>query len=74
MGRVANAAHKKHPVNSYQLRRACREVQKLYLNIQGIQDQLSWAINGNSADAIESHRQALLSEVGRIEGAAAREA
>jgi hypothetical protein len=47
---------------------------RLYLNIQGIRDQLSWALSGNSADAIESHRQALLSEVGRIEGAAAREA
>jgi hypothetical protein len=33
MGRVANAAHKKQPANSYQLRRAWPEVQKLYLNI-----------------------------------------
>jgi hypothetical protein len=44
------------------------------LNIQGIRDQLSWAPKGNSANAIASHCQALLSEEGRIEEAAAREA
>jgi hypothetical protein len=44
------------------------------VSIKGIREQLNWALNGNSADAIKSHRKALLSEVERIEGAAAREA
>ncbi len=44
------------------------------MNIEDIREQLSWALNGNSAEAIKSHRKALLSEVERIEGAAAREA
>jgi hypothetical protein len=74
IGRVLNAAHKKQPLNSYLLRRACPEIQELYLIIQGIQDRLSWALDYDSADAIESHHQALLSKVRRIEGAATREA
>jgi hypothetical protein len=44
------------------------------LNIQGIREQLNCALDDNSANAIESHCQALLSGVERIEGAAAREA
>jgi hypothetical protein len=44
------------------------------VNIQGIQEQLSWALSDDSADAIKSHRQALLSEVEQVEGAAVREA
>jgi hypothetical protein len=44
------------------------------VNIEGIREQLSWALNGDSAEAIKSHRKALLSEEERIEGAAAREA
>ncbi len=62
------------PVNSYQLRRACPEVLQLCMNIQGIREQLSWALSDNSADGIKSHHQALLSEVERIEGAAVLEA
>jgi hypothetical protein len=56
------------------IRGASPEIQKLYLNIQGIQEQLSWALDGDSTDAIEIHCQALHSEVERIEGAAAGEA
>ena len=74
MGRVANAAHNEQPADSYQLRRACPEVLKLCVNIKGIREQLSWALNGDSADAIDIHHKALLSEVEWIEGAAAREA
>jgi hypothetical protein len=74
IGRVADAAYKVQPVNSYQLRRACPKVLQLCVNIQGIREQLSWALSDDSADAIKSHRQALLSEVERIEGAAVREA
>jgi hypothetical protein len=44
------------------------------VNIEDIRKRLSWALNGDSAEAIESHRKALLSEVEQIEGAAAREA
>jgi hypothetical protein len=44
------------------------------VNIEDIRKRLSWALNGDSAEAIKSHRKALLSEVERIEGAAAREA
>ncbi len=53
------------------MRRAFAE---LCVNIEGIREQLSWALDSDSAEAIESHRKALLSEVERIEGAAAREA
>jgi hypothetical protein len=74
MRRVANAAHEKQPANSYELRRACPDVLELCMSIKGIPEQLSWALNGDSADAIKSHRKALLSEVERIKGAAAREA
>jgi hypothetical protein len=74
IGRVADAAHEEQPVNSYQLRRAWLEVLQLCLNIQAIREQLSWALSDDSANAIKSHRQALLSEVERIEGAAVREA
>jgi hypothetical protein len=70
IGRVADAAHEEQPVNSYQLRRACPEVLQLYVYIQGVREQLSWALSDVSADAIKSHRQALLSEVEQIEGAA----
>jgi hypothetical protein len=68
---IANAAHQERPANGYELRRACAE---LCVNIEDIREQLSWALNGDSAEAIKSHREALLSEVERIEGAAAREA
>jgi hypothetical protein len=71
IGRVANAVHEEQPANSYELRRACAE---LCVNIEDIREQLSWALNGNSIEAIKSHRKALLSEVEWIEGAAAREA
>jgi hypothetical protein len=53
------------------MRRACAE---LCLGIEGFRERLSWALEGDSVEAIESHREALLSEVERIEGAAAREA
>ncbi len=69
--RVTNAAHEEQSANSYELRRACAE---LCVNIEDIREQLSWALNGDSDEAIKSHRKALLSEVERIEGAAAREA
>jgi hypothetical protein len=52
MGRVVNAAHKEQLVNSYQVGRACPEVLQLCVNIQGIREQLSWALDGDSADAI----------------------
>jgi len=74
IGRGANTAHEEQPVSSYQLRRACPEVLQLCVSIQGIREQLSWALSDDSADAIKSHRQALLSEVERVEGAAVREA
>jgi hypothetical protein len=48
MRRVANAAHEEQPANSYELRRACAE---LCVNIEGIREQLSWALNGNDAEA-----------------------
>ncbi len=44
------------------------------MGIEDFRERLSWAFDGDSAEAIESHRKALLSEVVRIEGAAAREA
>jgi hypothetical protein len=68
IARVANAAHKERPANSYELRRTCAE---LCVNIEDIRERLSWALNGDSAEAIKSHRKALLSEVERIKGAAA---
>jgi hypothetical protein len=71
IAQVANAAHEEHPANGYELHRACPE---LCVNIEDIRERLSWALNGNSAEGIKSHRKALLSEVERIEGAAAREA
>ncbi len=71
IARVANAAHEERPANSYELRRACAE---LCVNIEDIRSRLSWALNGDSTEAIKSHRKVLLSEVERIEGAAAREA
>jgi hypothetical protein len=43
------------------------------VSIEDVREWLSWALNGDSAEAIKSHREALLSEVERIEGAAARE-
>jgi hypothetical protein len=75
MGRVANAAHEKQPANGFQLQGACPEVLGLYLNILSIRQRLRCALrDGDSADAIESHCQELLSEMVRIEGAASREA
>jgi hypothetical protein len=74
MGQVANAAHEEQPANRYQLQRTCLEVLKLCVNIKGIREHLSWALVGDSANAIKSYRLVLLSEVERIEGAAAREA
>ncbi len=44
------------------------------MGIEGFRERLSWALKGDSVEAIESQREALLSEVERIEGAAAREA
>ncbi len=41
------------------------------MSIEDIRKRLSWALNGDSVEAIKSHRKALLSEVERIEGAAA---
>jgi hypothetical protein len=67
MGRVANAAHEEQPANDYQLRRACPEVLKLCVNIKGIREQLSWALNGDSADTTKSHRIVLFSEIERIQ-------
>ena len=74
IGRGADAAHEEQPVNSYQLRRDCPEVLQLCVNIQGIREQLSWALSDDNADAIKSHRQALLSEVEQVEEAAVQEA
>ncbi len=71
IARVANAAHEEQPANGYELRRACAD---LCVNIEDIRKRLSWALNGDSAETIESHRKALLSEVERIKGAAAQEA
>jgi hypothetical protein len=44
------------------------------VGIKNIRERLSWALKGDSVEAIESHREALLSEAERIEGAAAQEA
>jgi hypothetical protein len=71
IARIANAAREERPANGYELRRACAE---LCVGIEDIRERLSWALNGGSAEAIKSHCKALLSEVERIEGAAAREA
>jgi hypothetical protein len=68
---LADASVEERPANSYELRRACAE---LCVNIEDIRERLSWALNGDSAEAIKSHRKVLLSEVERFEGAAAREA
>jgi hypothetical protein len=69
--RTANAAHQERRAKSYELRRACAE---LCVGIEGFQERLSWELDGDSVEAVESHREALLSEVERIEGVAAREA
>ena len=53
------------------MRRACAE---LCLGIEGFRERLSWALDDDSIEAVKSHREALLSEVERIEEAAAREA
>jgi hypothetical protein len=53
------------------MRSACAELCK---GIGDFLEPLSQALKGDSVEAIESHRKALLSEVERIEGAAAREA
>ncbi|MFN9908953.1 MAG: hypothetical protein ACK56F_22995, partial [bacterium] len=69
--RTANAAHQEQRAKSYKMRRTCAE---LCLGIEDFLEPLSRALKGDSVKAIESHRKALLSEVERIEGAAAREA
>jgi hypothetical protein len=53
------------------MRRACAE---LCGGIENIRERLSWELDGDSVEAVESHREALFSEVEWIEGAAAREA
>jgi hypothetical protein len=53
------------------MRSVCAELCK---GIGDFLEPLSRALKGDSVKAIESHRKALLSEVERIEGAAAREA
>ena len=53
------------------MRRACAE---LCVGIENFRERLSWELDGDSVEAIESHRKTLLSEVEGIEGAAAREA
>ncbi|MFO0007417.1 MAG: hypothetical protein ACK559_40510, partial [bacterium] len=53
------------------MRSVCAELCK---GIEDFRERLSRALKGDSVEAIESHREALLSEVERIEGAAAREA
>jgi hypothetical protein len=76
MGRVTSAAHQKQPADGYELQRACLEVRELYSNILGTRQRLSCALGRGStaADAIKSHRRALLSEMRPIKGAASREA
>ncbi len=71
IARTANAAHQERSAKSYEMRRACAE---LCVGIEDFRERLSWALKGGSVKAIESHREVLLSEVERIEGAAAREA
>ncbi len=71
MARTANAAHQEQPAKSYELRRVCAE---LCAGIEDFRERLSRALEGDSVEAIESHCKALLSEIERIEGAAAREA
>jgi hypothetical protein len=73
IGQVASTAHEKQPADRNELQRACQEIWELYSNILGMRQGLSRILGrGDSADAIESRRGALLSEVERIEGAAAR--
>jgi hypothetical protein len=75
IGQVTSTAHEKQPADRCGLQRACQEIRELYSNILGMRQGLSCRLGrGDSADAIKSHRKALLSEVERIEGAAAREA
>ncbi len=71
IARSANAAHQEQQAKSYEVRRTCAE---LCLGIKDFLEPLSRALKGDNVKAIESHREALLSEVERIEGAAAREA
>ncbi|MFO0005222.1 MAG: hypothetical protein ACK559_29255, partial [bacterium] len=72
IARTANAAHQERAAKSYnEMRRACAE---LCLGTEKFREQLSRELDGGSVEAIESYRKALLSEVERIEGAAAREA
>ncbi|MFN9898745.1 MAG: hypothetical protein ACK55Z_08125, partial [bacterium] len=56
---------------SYEMRRICAG---LCLGIEDFRELLSRALKADSVKAIESHRTPLLSEVERIEEAAAREA
>ena len=72
IARTANAAHQEESAKSYdEMRRACAE---LCLGTEKFLEPLNRALKGDSVKAIKSHREALLSEVERIEGAAAREA
>jgi hypothetical protein len=41
------------------------------VGIENIRERLSRELDGDSVEAVESHREALLSEVERIKGAAA---
>ena len=71
IARTANAAHQEQSAKSCEMRSACAELCK---GIGDFLEPLSQALKGDSVEAIKSHRKALLSEVERIEGAAAREA
>ena len=71
IARTANAAHQEQSAESYEMRSACAELCK---GIEDFRRRLSRALEGDSVKAIESHRKALLSEVERIEEAAAQEA
>ncbi|MFN9908212.1 MAG: hypothetical protein ACK56F_19125, partial [bacterium] len=71
IARTANAAHQEQSAKRYEMRSVCAELCK---GIGDFLEPLSRALKGDSVEAIESHRKALISEVERIEGAAAREA
>jgi hypothetical protein len=71
IAQIANAAHQERLAKNYEMWRACAE---LCVGIENIRERLSWELDGDSVEAIERHREALLSEVERIEGEAAGEA
>jgi hypothetical protein len=55
IAQIANAAHQERLAKSYEMRRACAE---LCVGIENIRERLSWELDGDSVEAVESHREA----------------